>query len=435
MSDAGESEVKSSEIFSTPQPSDSAKQEKGQRTENIGQAEAFSKDAEIPSTGLSSDNKGDPLEEMKRVKGFYKEFIAIAKDTLDVGWKLAPLAFLPAGLLLWGYLRSIYWSGLFLDSATAASGLVFLFVAAFLLAFAVLAQFAAPSLILIATVSGSPYQDQVIPKYVANIYYAALAGWFLGVSIVIFRNSSNGNWIALALPIATSLFVLLMHMRKTFQSLPRGKNLFFWLGKNAWWSLTAAFAMGTTSLPLVIGLKIAGHVPNIEDWQAWAAILICVGISIVSLIPGLMYLGIRTASTSAYRAMKFAFGGAIFTSYIVISSIAFFAPISSTVLRLSGIYNNDLQTFQVREPTLTAAFSAVGLPITITNKPDLTLVQARLRYGFGGVKLLCKEKFDPAAISPDLRKKAHLEKKPDPGFIAGSHCVPTYANEVREIRQ
>jgi hypothetical protein len=314
----------------------------------------------------------------------------------------------------------------------AVSGLVFLFVATLLLAFAVLLQFVAPSVLLICTVSGYA-QDRLMPKYVANIYRWALVGWLIGVSLIIWWDSSNGKWMALALPIVTSLIYLLVYTWKE-PNLLRGWPSLAWFMKNAGWSLTATFTVAATSLPLIIGLQIAGHVPDIEEgWQTWVAMGVCIGISAISLVPGFMYLGARTSSMGAYRPMKFAIGGVVFISYVVISGVAFFAPVSSTVLRLSGIYSNELRTFQVREPTLTSAFAAVGL--NVTKKEDLTLVRAYLRYGFGGYKLLCAAPFNPAAVSQEAVKKARLDKKPDPGIVGGSHCAPAYPNEVREIRE
>jgi hypothetical protein len=238
--------------------SDSAKQEKGARSfsgrfsqiketiigphiKDASQTEALSKGIEKRPAELPNGVKDDALEEMKRVKEFYKEFVAIGKDTLDVGWKLAPLAFLPAGLLLWVYLRSIHWTGLFQDSAMSVSGLVFLFVAALLLAFAVLLQFVVPSVLLICTVSGYA-QDRFMPKYVANIYRWALVGWLVGVSLIIWWDNSNGKWIALALPIVMSLIYLLLYTWKE-PNLQRGWPSLAWFMKNAGWSLTATFTV------------------------------------------------------------------------------------------------------------------------------------------------------------------------------------------------
>lgn len=374
------------------------------------------------------------FKELRQSKEFYKEFLVIAKDTLDVGWKLAPLAFLPAGMFLWVYLRSIHWTGLFQDSAMTTSGLVFLFTAALGLMFAVLLQFTLPSIILICTTSVCA-KEQFIRDHVLLIHRWALLGWLCGILIVSFITKKNFLWLTIAFSFSTALFYSVYHQYKGKIFL-LNLSLINCFMKNTIWSILATLAMASTSVPLLIGLKNAKYVPNIHDgWQTEVLIIICIFfITIISLLPGFIYLNARTSITESYRPIKFAIVGAFISSYTVIMVIAFFVPISFKVLELSGIYNNDLRTYQVRESKLMPVLSRIGL-ITPTNTPDLTLVRAYLRYGFGGYKLLCRDRFDPDTLSQESIKKAEVDKKPDPGFTAGNHCAPVHSGEIREIKE
>jgi predicted RNase H-like HicB family nuclease len=381
-----------------------------------------------PSMQQGNNFEENSSGELNRAKELYKEYASIAKDTLDIAWKLAPLALFPAGLFPWAYLRTIHWTGLFQDSAMTLSGLTFLFIAALLLVIVVLLQFVVPSVFLIGTVTFHP-QDKIIHKYIANIFRAALAGWVLSMGYVIWADSSN-ILLAVVIPFIASIMYLSRYFwvqRKEAPTVKQSNAMWSGLG----WSAAATFVMLTTSIPLVIILKIASHLSIDKLWQTAIAIAICAGVAILSLAPGFIYLNMRTSSTSIYRPAKFAVGSIFFIFYVVAMGIAVVAPVSSTVLRFSGIYNNEPRTYQVREPSLAPAFEAVGFKLD--KSPELTLVHAYLRYGFGGYKLLCADSFDPSSISVEAIKKARAENKPDPGIVAGSHCVSVSLNEVREV--
>ncbi len=113
---------------------------------------------------------------LPRITAIYKEAISISKDSLEVLWKIAPVALIPPGLLVWSYLKSLKWTSLFYESVVTGGGLVFLALAALLLAFAIATSFVLPSIFLIATAQIYDSKQKITQRTVAQYKWAAL-GW------------------------------------------------------------------------------------------------------------------------------------------------------------------------------------------------------------------------------------------------------------------
>jgi hypothetical protein len=145
-----------------------------------------------------------------------------------------------------------------------------------------------------------------------------------------------------------------------------------------------------------------------------------------------MYLNARTWNVGVYRPLKLGLLGAFFISYFVLAIAAFSMPVSATVLRLAGIYSNESQTFAVLQPSLADASTTVGL--TVRQVRNTTVVDAYVRYGFGGIRLLCRSPFDPLAVSDEAIKNAKRKRVQDPTIMQGSGCVQASQGELRPLR-
>jgi hypothetical protein len=145
-----------------------------------------------------------------------------------------------------------------------------------------------------------------------------------------------------------------------------------------------------------------------------------------------MYLNARTWNVGVYRPLKLGLLGAFFSSYVVLAIAAFSLPVSTTVLRLAGIYSNEIQTFAVLQQSLADASTTVGL--TVRQVHNTTLVDAYVRYGFGGIRLLCRSPLNPLAVSEEAIKDAKRKKAQDPTIIQGSGCVEASPGELRPLR-
>ncbi|BEV14267.1 hypothetical protein HBDW_10550 [Herbaspirillum sp. DW155] len=406
------------------------------------------KNPKAPELKLQSELiylEGSPSKEKEKptapnFKALYCEYLAIAKDTLDVAWKLAPIALLPPGLLIWVYLRSIHWEGLFLDSAMTVAGLAFLFLAALLLAFAILLQFAIPSLALIGIVSLHDAK-KVISQEIASSFRWSMLGWIVAFFVSMFYDKGLAITLLIALSVPMSVFfirILLKHKELKKDPKKIGPHM-----TNLVWMAGAMLPMLATSFPLLIGFEVARKIPDIERWESLGIVVIC--IIIISLLPGFVYLNLRTITTDRKSATKGAVIAGFGMSYVILMAAAFFAPVSSKVLGFSGIYSNELWTFQVREPSLSSALKTAGFTLQTSSEKDvsldpqrpseLTFVEAYVRYGFGGIKLLCTKPFDPATATAELVKEARKANKPDPGMLGGQGCTSATNAEVREVKK
>lgn len=371
-----------------------------------------------------------PTEQnLSRLKDAYREIVSMLKDTLDVSWKIAPITFLPAALFPWSYLKSIHWTSIFQSSAMTGAGLIYLFVAATLLAFAAVLQFALPSVMLIGTLSFYRL-DRTIPKAVPRLYHWAMGGWLLGFAIIIGFDSSQA-WILYALAFfSSSIFALVRRDDLGLRAKPG-----VWRHVSVLYSLFFAFvAMATmcmTSVPLLLVLHITARYVDGGFWEKLAGIGVCLVTTAISLLPGYMYMNARTWKVGVYQPAKLALLGAFFLSYIVLAGAMMFLSVSTTVLRLAGIYSNEMQTFEVLQPTLGGAANAAGLSVTDDGK--LTLLRGYVRYDFGGTRLLCRTPFDPAMVTIDAIRFARKHKMPDPGRLAGAGCVQASSMELRSL--
>lgn len=359
----------------------------------------------------------------------YKEIVSMLKDTLDVSWKIAPVAFLPAALFLWSYLRSIHWILLFQSSAMAGAGLIYLFFVAVLLAIATILQFILPSVVLIVTLS--PYRfDRTLPKAVPRLYLWAMGGWFLGLALIIGFDTDR-VWLICA---PAFLFAWIF-------ALVRRADLSLCAKSGAWRHASILYAflfagatvgtMCVTSVPLLFVLHIIARYLDGGLSEKLVGGCVCFATTFISLMPGYMYMNARTWNVGVYQPAKFALLGAFFLSYVVLAGAAMLLPISTTVLRLGGIYSNELQTFEVLQPTLASAANAAG--VSVNNDGKMTLVTGYVRYDFGGTLLLCKNPLDPTMISIDAIKSARHRKELDPGIVAGSGCVQASSTELRAL--
>ena len=321
-------------------------------------------------------------------------------------------------------------------------GLAFLFLAALLLAFAILLQFAIPSLALIGVISLHD-ANKTVSREVASTFRWSMLSWLIAIIVSLFYDKGLGILLLMALSAPLTFFAIrslfkLNALRKDRKQLgPHMANLL--------WIAGALFPMTLTTFPLLIGLEIARHIPDIERWESLGVVVTCILISIISLSPGFVYLNLRTTTIDRGRAIKGAVIAGFVMSYVILMAIAFFSPVSSKVLSFAGIYSNELRTFQVRELSLASSLKTVGFTLQAADEkalaPDaqktaeLPFVKGYVRYGFGGIKLLCTTAFDPAGATSELVKKARNENRPDPGTIGGQGCVSATNTELREVKR
>ncbi|WP_432258793.1 hypothetical protein [Cupriavidus sp. TMH.W2] len=392
------------------------------------------KDLNEITTGVNlsaagSDQAASPSSSIARIKDAYKEIIGLSKDTLDVAWKIAPLALMPAALLLWSHLNVIGWTELFQESAMSGGGLIFLFSTAALIAIAVAFQVIVPSIFMLMGLSFYEY-EKPIPQGIMALYLWTLLGWLGGLALIIAFDFTDG-WPVAALTISVAL-TLAFAKREHLKGEKEVRTIWL-MARIVGASLMASITMLGTCVPLLLAIRFLAQYEEVGVWAKIFAFFICAAASVVSLLPGFAYLQGRTKHAGIHQPLKITVVGFLISMYVLFSVAIYFAPVSSTILRLAGVFSNEPQTFQVLQPTLADAISVVGLPTNTSGNG--IFVSAYRRYSFGGTLLLCRSRYDERASKSSISTRDERVKANEAARIAaGSHCVRALANEVRPLR-
>lgn len=355
----------------------------------------------------------------------WRDATSVVKDSLDIVWRIAPLTLLAAGLVLWDYLHEIGWPDLFRESALSVSSLLSLVLAAFILAVCFLAIFLAPSFMMVTTIQ-ELRRNGLIQREVIRLYAGGVIGWLIGMLLI--WQSADLWWSLFAIPCAIVTFLGFADGRQRW----RGSNFTDKLKhslKILVLAVCATFTVAFTALPLPFVMRFIlnnpeQYSPSAQYWLFAASLIV----TVIGLLPGYVYLAAITSSTAPaapVRPVKPTLIAAGFISFMMMFFFFIFAPVSSFVLASTAVYSNEPASFQVLNPDLFKLMKATGLKTSVED--DLSVVQAYVRYNFGGVELLCASAYSP-------KKSGELKKKGEDLHPAGLDCVRTQSSEVRRFR-
>lgn len=274
----------------------------------------------------------------------YKEFISIWKDTLDVLWKIAPIFFVPSGLFIWTYLKAINWTSIFYDSAMTGSGLIFLTLAALLMAFTIATMFTIPSLILIFTTQ-MYRSDKKISSEIESQYRAAWLGWLIGsIPFIIFH--SGPPWLLLVPPIAFSSAIGLFIFFKFHKSFNNKKGKILKICELFSTSFLASFAMSGQIFPMWVCLTIFSQIQNPSDFDQYLFLAASIVLSLICITPGLMHLNLRTKQNDSIKIMKLPLAVALVIACMGLCVMAIMTPVSSMILSATGVFQATKKHFK-----------------------------------------------------------------------------------------
>lgn len=370
--------------------------------------------------GATGNRPGDFLAAIKRM-------LVLSKDNFDLLLKLAPLALLPSAAILWWHLKTIHWSDVFLESAISAPGLTFLVVAALALWLLSVALFLVPSIPIIGATEIA-YGGRALPGVSVRASFAALAGWVLVVVPSVDYQFSQ--WWFLLVPFVCALIaVVVEHLRRPAPWSRKGR---YWATvRNVVQIAGVTVAMVVTSMPLAVVLRSVANLPDFEETPSSVKLLLALLVSLIGLIPGYVYVAARRRHANTRVPNKAALAGTLLVAYFVIAFALAVLPVGAIVLKAADVYSNDRFTFQILKEDLVGAMIKAGLPVE--NDKDMRIVSGYVRYHFGGMRLLCRDPFDPASVSAAAVRAAREAGKPDPGRVGGAHCVTTATADLRKF--
>jgi hypothetical protein len=353
----------------------------------------------------------------------WSEAISVVKDSLDIMWRISPLTLLPAGLILWAYLHEIGWPDLFRDSALSVSSLLSLVLAASVLMVSFLAIFLAPSFVMVATIQ-ELHRNGLIQREVIIFYAGAVVGWVLGMLFI--WQSAEFWWTLFFIPCVIVAALGLAIERQRWQGAAFADKMKRFL-KILVLAGCATFTVAFTAFPLPFVMRsVLNHPKQYSDVVQYLLFLVSIVVTVIGLLPGYVYLAsITSSSASSARPVKPTLAAAGFISFVMLFAILLFAPVSSFLLTSTAVYSNELASFQVLNPDLFKLMKSTGLQTS--SEHDLSVVQAYVRYNFGGVELLCASAYSPI-------KSGELKEKGADLHPAGLDCVRTQSSELRRFR-
>lgn len=354
-----------------------------------------------------------------------KEFLDLWNSALDVAWKVAPVSLVPAGLLLWSHLQSIGWISLFGESATSSSGLIFLVLAAIIFGLVTLLGFVLPSMFIVWT---AHFYDlnHPIPKPALHLYAYALLTWFGILLVDIIFQTSMPPWLLFAFPVVVGM-VFVAYKRSELAISGVGTR---WTLRDYWkvpaLAVLAALAVSVTTFPILIALNIGSQFKELSLAEEWLVVAMCFLVSLIGTIPGFIYLKLRTVHSGNQRPLKVAFAGVFLVLYMLVSALAFVPNVRSNFLRGAGVYSNDQTSFQILNKDLSFALTRAGM--SVTKDAEQKSVEAYVRYHFGGIKLLCRDPYEPLSTAHPPAKPAKTAGR----NVTAIGCVRTVPDDLRE---
>ncbi|ATQ74491.1 hypothetical protein CR152_08160 [Massilia violaceinigra] len=366
--------------------------------------------------------------------------LSFLKDALDVIFKLSPLSLGASGLLIWSYLHTIGWGGIFSESAMSVAGLAYLFVAAVLLAILLNLMFVLPSMFIMAL---AQYYDagQLFPKKAVAASGIALMTWLISFGVIA-HIPELSPWWAVAIPfVITGGFGLRNRTELGASSGPTTSTRVTM--KALCFSMLAVGAILSTIFTLQVTFSIGSQLGRMDTLSEVLIFIICVLLGGLGTAPGLAYLHKRSVQTDAVPARKAALMALLFVAYVVFGLAITVRPVHLMVLRAAGIYSDVPVTFLISDSKLEPALTAAGL--SITHGTGMSTVDAYVRFRFSGVRVLCKTSLAAAAkeahaqnITPAKAGKvgeSAASREAAAAAALGAHCIQMSATELRELRR
>ncbi|MCE4058739.1 hypothetical protein LXM60_00760 [Pandoraea sputorum] len=356
------------------------------------------------------------------------------KDMLDIIVRLLPVALIIPTVALWTHLRSLGWSEVFLDSVVSVPGLTVLLLAGIATAAITFIQFCLPSIFLAATshmFTEKPTGNAALlwmmlaPPVVMIVSLCALVIYFEAPALAVIL----ATFIVTAL-LALGLKNKLFHRVKA----PEYSGNF---GKFLALSITPTFCALGISSPYLVLLPVLQR-PQMSTGYALAVFAACSVGGLVSFLPGAAYLQASIAGHGQKRALRGAvFAGGV-SAYVLFATVLYFAPVTSTVLRLAGGFDTSLHVYQVTNPDVVPALRSVGVAVSSTKTnidgKHTYFAAGYMRYKFGGVTLICRMPYDPSLYSTGEVQESITSTGRDPRNAWGGGCFPAASADLRRIR-
>lgn len=401
-----------------------------------------------PGNTASTDGRTGDVEitqtfTARKFVEWYKEVIAIAKDTLDVAWKFIPVSLFFPAAMLWIYLHRIGWDRLFSDVVVTVPGFIVIIASSCVLLFGIFLQFCIPS-ILIGPAATFFENKQGYLKKITALHILPSVAWFTAITVLAII-LELASWIVVVtsalLTMATAVACVIIYRRSFLPIRDKSKDLSTSPGFAVLLlSLCPSLAAVATSAPLLLCLSLV-TAAKLPVWLSAAIFWICGWISMLGMAPGLAYLMAKVEGKPTYRVWRATGLMCMLIGYIVVSVTLYFAPVMTVILRVTGVADQRPYLYQVLKPDLVPAMRAVGIhiaPVTpseYNGEQTTYFISAFSRFHFNNVELLCSRSFSLKDADASTWTNANVEESRRRGLAGGEFCVKVRSDEVRPIER
>jgi len=379
----------------------------------------------------------------RKLLEWYKEAIALAKDTLDVAWKFIPVSLFFPAVMLWTYLHKIGWDKLFSDVVVTIPGFIVIIVASCLLLFGIFLQFCIPS-ILTGPAATFFEEKQGHTKKVAVLHLLPPVVWFTALTVLAILCDFS-SWIVMLgstlLTVVSAIGSAIVFRRSLLPIRDKAKDASVkpWVAVLLL-SLCPTLAAMATSAPLLlcVSLVSAAKMPN---WLSALFFWGCGWLSMLGMAPGLAYLLAKVDGKSTYRAWRATAFMCVVVGYVVLSVILYFAPVSTVILRVAGVADQRPRIYQVLKPDLVPAMRAVGIfvapvkPTSYNGEQATFFISAFSRFSFNNVELLCSRPFSIEEADASTWASANVAETRRRGLEGGDFCVKVHSDDLRPLQR
>lgn len=366
-------------------------------------------------------------------KSDFAKKLSIVKDILDVVLKIALILLPLPAIILLTYLRAIHRADLFASAVFSVSGLLALLIGSTILVACIAAGVFGPSW-FIGQIAGT-YDKSARPT--SGAIRLALTAFVLALCIYLSLTPiTNAPWSSTikfaaktvpALSAMTLLIGLAVSSPSYFQVLTEAERKVTRIrfGRAVGRALLAILGGVFMVSPIGTLFALAGpyRLPD-DGWQSALAIGL---LMTASVVPGIAYLYRRSRGGSRSRSILATFGAFI----LVLSPLILFRtslePIGLLTMSAMGVMETKPRTFELVSESERPTYQSLGFSF----KENSKFFDARIRFQFGDIRLLCVDKYDAVSSWPGA---VGLFKSPEPEPSAPpTGCITAAKDEVRVV--
>lgn len=344
----------------------------------------------------------------------------------EIPLKALPFALAIPGAMLWTYLREINALGLFPEVVGTTSGLGAVLIMAIFVVGLLLVQMCLPSIAMVGFLNAWEKPEALSHFNFSRLFCGVFIVWVISLAAFSYLLPDGNVGIIIVVVFVSALAIAIR------QSDPCGDAKKWGMAIAS--ALAATFPALASCASMLVFSSMLGKVEQTRDIVV-AFILVSV-MSFAGYLPALFYLpGGRKARV--HGRVKHAWVGLGICLMVLIMFMLVVSPgISSTALRLMGVYADTPRQFEIKDADLVRTMRRVGIDVPEVAEGN-AIASAYVRFAFGDIRFLCRDAYTPGRIDGKSIFLLDSEAQRDAVAVAhekaAKHCLVVRKDEVRAV--